>query len=159
MLRCLTLEQKTQIDGLVEAELKRHGGDPEATLAATVDGRFLEAIRAATVAGDAELAEVAETLAPKEFEVVGPLGTSEGDTPDRYTRTHLHAKGGMGQVWVARDGSLGRQIALKELRPDQSGNATICSRFVYEARVTAQLEHPGIVPVYEMGGGPSRTTP
>ena len=59
----------------------------------------------------------------------------------------------MGQVWVARDASLGRKIALKELRPDQSDNSIICSRFLYEARVTAQLEHPGIVPVYEMGGG------
>ena len=49
----------------------------------------------------------------------------------------------MGQVWVARDTALGRKIALKELRPDQSDNSIICSRFLYEARVTAQLEHPG----------------
>ena len=150
---CLTIEQKTQIEGLVEAELNRHGGDPDVTLAANVDGRFLEAIRAARGAGDAELAELAETMAPGGIEVISSLGPGESEANDRYTRTHLHAKGGMGQVWVARDGSLGRQIALKELRPDQSGNATICSRFVYEARVTAQLEHPGIVPVYEMGGG------
>ena len=60
----------------------------------------------------------------------------------------------MGQVWVARDGSLGRQIALKELRPEQTDNSTVCSRFLYEAKITAQLEHPGIVPVYELGGGP-----
>ena len=55
----------------------------------------------------------------------------------------------------ARDTSLGRQIALKELRPDQSENSIVCSRFLYEAKVTAQLEHPGIVPVYELGEGES----
>ena len=59
----------------------------------------------------------------------------------------------MGRVWLARDGALGRQIALKELRPDQSDNSIVCSRFLYEAKITAQLEHPGIVPVYELGEG------
>ncbi len=72
---------------------------------------------------------------------------------ERYTLTHLHAKGGMGRVWLARDGALGRQIALKELRPDQADNSIVCSRFLYEAKITAQLEHPGIVPVYELGEG------
>jgi serine/threonine-protein kinase len=61
----------------------------------------------------------------------------------------------MGRVWLARDTSLGRQIALKELRPDQAENSIVCSRFLYEAKVTAQLEHPGIVPVYELGEGDS----
>ena len=59
----------------------------------------------------------------------------------------------MGQVWLAHDPELGREIALKELRPDQAENAEVSSRFLAEARVTAQLEHPGIVPVYELGEG------
>ena len=75
------------------------------------------------------------------------------ESRERYTLTHLHAKGGMGRVWLARDGALGRQIALKELRPDQADNSIVCSRFLYEAKITAQLEHPGIVPVYELGEG------
>ena len=79
----------------------------------------------------------------------------EPENRDRYTLTHLHAKGGMGRVWLARDTSLGRQIALKELRPDQTDNSIVFSRFLYEAKITAQLEHPGIVPVYELGEGDS----
>jgi eukaryotic-like serine/threonine-protein kinase len=75
------------------------------------------------------------------------------ESRDRYALTHLHAKGGMGQVWLARDKTLGRLIALKELRPDQADNPAVNARFLYEARITAQLEHPGIVPVYEMGQG------
>ena len=41
----------------------------------------------------------------------------------------------------------------KELRPDQTDNSIVFSRFLYEAKITAQLEHPGIVPVYELGEG------
>ncbi len=85
--------------------------------------------------------------------MLGQLSPGEHESRERYTLTHLHAKGGMGRVWLARDGSLGRQIALKELRPDQADNSIVCSRFLYEARITAQLEHPGIVPVYELGEG------
>jgi serine/threonine protein kinase len=77
--------------------------------------------------------------------------TSLGETGEtRYSRTHLHAKGGIGQVWLARDGDLGRDVALKELRPEQSRNSVAWSRFVEEARITGQLEHPGIVPIYEL---------
>ena len=151
---CLTIEQKSQVETLVAEELKNHGGDAEATLAATVDGRFLDAIRDVSATVGHDVAHLAETLAPgANYEVLGSLKPAEDANSDRYTRTHLHAKGGMGQVWVARDGSLGRQIALKELRPDQTDNSIICSRFLYEAKITAQLEHPGIVPVYELGGG------
>ncbi len=152
---CLTIDQKSQIESLVGEQLKEHGGDATATLAATVDGRFIDVIRDAGATIGDEIAHLAETLAPAaSYERLGSLRASEDENADRYTRTHLHAKGGMGQVWVARDGSLGRQIALKELRPEQTDNSTICSRFLYEAKITAQLEHPGIVPVYELGGGP-----
>jgi serine/threonine protein kinase len=55
----------------------------------------------------------------------------------------------MGQVWLARDRSLHRDVALKELI---RGEGTIGPmRFVREARITGQLEHPGVVPVYELG--------
>ena len=84
--------------------------------------------------------------------VLGTLSPAD-ESRERYTLTHLHAKGGMGRVWLARDSALGRQIALKELRPDQADNSIVCSRFLYEAKITAQLEHPGIVPVYELGEG------
>ncbi|HWE36980.1 MAG TPA: serine/threonine-protein kinase [Isosphaeraceae bacterium] len=85
-----------------------------------------------------------------------------GESRDRYTRTHLHARGGIGQVWLARDGSLGREVALKELRPEKAESPGVSARFLYEAKVTGQLEHPGIVPVYELadaadGRGPYYT--
>src|SRR2546427_247064 len=69
---------------------------------------------------------------------------------ERYTRTRLHALGGIGQVWFAQDNQLGREVALKELRVEQADNPTVVARFLKEARITGQLEHPGIVPVYEL---------
>jgi serine/threonine protein kinase/Tfp pilus assembly protein PilF len=72
-------------------------------------------------------------------------------TGERYTRTRIHARGGIGQVWLARDADLGREVALKELLPEHSDNRALWLRFLEEARVTGQLEHPAIVPVYELG--------
>jgi len=70
---------------------------------------------------------------------------------ERYTVTRLHATGGIGRVWLARDGSLGRDVALKDLRPERAENPAVWGRFLREAQITGQLEHPGIVPVYELG--------
>src|SRR5262249_12345947 len=76
---------------------------------------------------------------------------------DRYALTTLHAQGGIGQVWRAQDGDIGREVALKELRPERADDQTIAARFLEEAKITGQLEHPGIVPVYELNrGGPER---
>jgi serine/threonine protein kinase len=68
----------------------------------------------------------------------------------RYTRTSLHASGGMGSVWRARDMQVGREVALKELRAEAADGPT-AARFLREARITGQLEHPGVVPLYEIG--------
>jgi tetratricopeptide (TPR) repeat protein/tRNA A-37 threonylcarbamoyl transferase component Bud32 len=69
---------------------------------------------------------------------------------ERYTLTRLHARGGIGQVWLARDAALGREVALKELRPERARDPMLWARFLEEARITGQLEHPSIVPVYEL---------
>ncbi|MGP0069382.1 MAG: protein kinase domain-containing protein [Isosphaeraceae bacterium] len=152
----ITDEQRTEVEKAVSQELASHGGDPHATLAATMDGRSLAAIGEIASAGGVDVIEANAAPVPMPMQgghvVLGSLAP-EADSRERYTLTHLHAKGGMGRVWLARDGALGRQIALKELRPDQSDNSIICSRFLYEAKITAQLEHPSIVPVYELGEG------
>ena len=62
----------------------------------------------------------------------------------------MHATGGLGRIWLAHDSEFGRNVALKELRPEQSGNDVLRRRFLKEVQITGQLEHPGIVPVYEL---------
>jgi serine/threonine-protein kinase len=57
-------------------------------------------------------------------------------------------KGGMGEVLLAYDTVCGRRIALKRIRPDLLSFRQIKNRFLKEARVTAQLTHPAIIPIY-----------
>ena len=80
----------------------------------------------------------------------GHVTESGGLAPRPRTRAQLHAVGGIGRVWLARDTSLGRDVALKELKPEQQNNRAAKARFLREAQITGQLEHPGIVPVYEL---------
>ena len=61
-----------------------------------------------------------------------------------------HAKGGMGLIQIAYDQFLKREVALKELRPEVIGDESIVQRFIGEAEVTAQLEHPGIIPIHTL---------
>lgn len=69
-------------------------------------------------------------------------------------------RGGIGRVVLVFDRTLGREVAMKELlpellstesQPDASNGVALTQRFLREARITGQLEHPNIVPVYELG--------
>ncbi len=68
---------------------------------------------------------------------------------ERYDEGPLLGAGGMGEVWIFRDRRVGRHVALKKLLPDVD-NDTGRRRFLREARVQGQLEHPAIVPVYDV---------
>ena len=57
-------------------------------------------------------------------------------------------------VSVALDAELHREVALKEIQPDQADDLASRARFVLEAEVTGRLEHPGVVPVYGLGTSP-----
>ena len=70
---------------------------------------------------------------------------------DRYQRLGLLGQGGMGEVYRVRDQVLGRVVAMKVLRTDLSDTQAFAARFAEEARVVAQLEHPGIPPVHDYG--------
>ncbi|MFD7547158.1 protein kinase [Streptomyces sp. NPDC059578] len=76
---------------------------------------------------------------------------------DRYALSTLIGQGGMGQVWTAYDQRLDRRVAVKLLRPDKvTGPGSpeteeLRRRFVRECRVTAQVDHPGLVTVHDAG--------
>jgi Tfp pilus assembly protein PilF len=67
---------------------------------------------------------------------------------DRYIIGEFHARGGIGEIWAAVDAEIGRQVALKRLRKKREEQQ---DRFLVEAQITGQLEHPGIVPVHDLG--------
>ncbi len=66
----------------------------------------------------------------------------------KYVRTRRLATGGMGEVWKAWDTALGRWVALKFMK---EGDPELAGRFAREARTAAQLDHPGIAAVYDVG--------
>ena len=85
--------------------------------------------------------------------------TTNKRSENRYSITRLHAEGGLGRVWVASDTDVNREVVLKEIRPQKADDAQTVKRFVHEAQVTGQLEHPNIVPVYELGWRPQTGLP
>ncbi|MEU6366116.1 protein kinase [Streptomyces sp. NPDC046931] len=73
---------------------------------------------------------------------------------DRYELSTLIGQGGMGQVWTAYDQRLDRRVAVKLLRPDKVAGQEadeLRRRFLRECRVTAQVDHPGLVTVHDAG--------
>ena len=101
----------------------------------------------------------AATTAPSTGSPPPTAQRGDADSEARYVLTDLHAAGGIGRVWLARDRHLDRDVAIKELFPEHAGKATIAARFIREAQLTGQLEHPGVVPVYELDRGAGANQP
>ena len=112
-------------DGLIEAD----GIDPSD-------------VPATRPAGAATQASGAASLDPGDFPVVGRKNYAVGEE---------FARGGLGRILRARDLRLERTVALKELI---SSDARAQARFIREAKITARLEHPNIVPIHEAGHWP-----
>jgi serine/threonine-protein kinase len=86
--------------------------------------------------------------------VVQPTSAEMPDMADRWA--HLQflgeiARGGMGAILKGRDVGLGRDLAVKVLLEKHREEPALVRRFIEEAQIAGQLQHPGIVPVYELG--------
>ena len=147
--------RRALLEALVAEHLKQHGGDTEASLASVSS---LGAVRDALERlGDADLqASLAATAAraARPSDAAGATAnytSSSRRAGGRFRILRFHREGGLGRVYVARDEELGREVALKEIRPDKFADDGLRGRFVLEAEVNGGLEHPGIVPVYSLG--------
>jgi eukaryotic-like serine/threonine-protein kinase len=76
-----------------------------------------------------------------------------GSSAKRYRWLGEVNRGGMGIIHGARDPVIGRRVAIKVLRPELERDDRVLGEFAQEARVTGQLDHPNIVPVYDFGSG------
>jgi serine/threonine-protein kinase len=74
-----------------------------------------------------------------------------GTPPPRLQLVGEIARGGMGAVLKGRDTDLGRDVAVKVLLEKHTGRPELAQRFLEEAQISGQLQHPGTVPVYELG--------
>ena len=146
---------RIHINYLVERKLKKCGGDAKATLAAVSN----EVKHSLAALEDADIQRVLTDLPqPGAPDSAATIDHVPG-VRERYALTRVHATGGIGRVWIARDSQVGRDVALKELRPDRAGSTQLWERFLREAQITGQLEHPGIVPVYELSHRPDDDQP
>jgi serine/threonine-protein kinase len=84
----------------------------------------------------------------------GGVTLDDAEGPTRYEATRVLGEGGMGEVRLCRDRRLGREVALKVMHPELARNASLSSRFLREARIQGQLEHPSVVPVYDLASLP-----
>lgn len=78
----------------------------------------------------------------------------DSDGGQRFIRIREHAKGGLGEIFVAKDLQLNREVAVKRIQDWIADDHDSLARFRMEAEITGALEHPGIVPVYGLGKDP-----
>ncbi len=153
----LTGARRALLEGLAEVHLETHGGDVEKSLGSISTARDTRERLAAI--GDPEIeatlahvqgAVYASDRGDAELTATYSVGsaTSEGS---RFRILRPHARGGLGAVFVALDGELNREVALKQILDSHADDLASRQRFMIEAEITGGLEHPGVVPVYGLG--------
>ena len=98
--------------------------------------------------------EVPPTLEPTLVPEVGKPVAFPFDQPEsigRYRITRILGEGGFGRVYLAHDDDLGRRVAIKVPRRERVASAENIEAYLTEARVLAELDHPHIVPVFDVG--------
>jgi serine/threonine-protein kinase len=142
----LPAERLQLLDALVNEHLKTHNNDPQQSLAALSSTESARRLLAGITDSDVQ-ATLAYLGCSSEESTSAPAPPST----TRYQILRPHAKGGLGEVFVAEDAELHREVALKEIQVCYADDAQSRARFVLEAEITGRLEHPGVVPVYGLG--------
>jgi WD40 repeat protein/serine/threonine protein kinase len=151
----LTAEDRQDVERLVQRHLARHKGDarqslaavaaavePPATLADSADPDLKAGLQTLTRAPDTEPGRSTYFAPHPPFPAAA-----------RYQVLRPHARGGLGEVSVALDLELHREVALKQARPEHANDPAVRSRFLREGELAGRLEHPSLVPVYGLGIG------
>jgi tRNA A-37 threonylcarbamoyl transferase component Bud32 len=153
----MAAEDRDLLDRFAGEAINAQHGDAHAALQA-----FGGAERVRASFGISAAATVLGTPLDAAHPVQGAELPAVAEPPGRYRHHSEYGRGGMGRVLLVHDSHLGRDIALKELLPAHGGSGEdkptpvrlampVVARFLQEARITGQLEHPSIVPVYELG--------
>ena len=138
-------DARTVVDGLADGpqeSLTR----PPVRAARPGDTRFMRALR------DLNVAEMI-TLAPPGHDANGggEGGATNGPVEDKYVARRELGRGGMGVVHRVDDVHLRRPVAMKTLLDGAEADPQLAALLVREARLTGQLEHPNIIPIYDLG--------
>lgn len=159
-LGALKPERRRLLEPLVAEHVRQHQGDPQQSLAAIESfaaiQRELDGIDDDDVQRSIQNLPRGQAAGPSESPSLDVTCMQDSLPADsmRFRILRPHARGGLGEVFVAKDTELGREVALKEIQLDKSDDAEARSRFIREAEITGGLEHPGVVPVYSLGTYP-----
>lgn len=157
--KAIEAEDRERVESLVAQHLSRCGDSAEQSLAefGWLDAAGTSLVGLADVDLKSALARVVAkgSMAPTaDLPARGNTSRAFGrrsQAESRFTIVKPHARGGLGEVFLAEDEELHRPVALKQIQSRHADNPSSRSRFLIEAEVTARLEHPGIVPVYALG--------
>lgn len=149
-------EECTLLEALVAKHVEKHGDNAQNSLGALTSASPIahELANLADADVQASLQMVCRTSAnPGKLAADETHAQSEPPVQPglRYQILRPHAEGGLGQVYVARDSELHREVALKEIKARYADDLASRARFLQEAEITGGLEHPGVVPVYGLG--------
>lgn len=134
-----------------EKTLLPEDDDSDCTIGATIMSHGASSSGNDGVPEDATMIEAPEPASgSRRTAEARPVGTPDSGE-DRFKLVDNFARGGLGKIWLATDGRIRREVAFKELLPKALKSPIAVSRFLEEAQITGQLEHPGIVPIYELG--------
>ena len=147
-------EGRTAIEAMVAVQLRKNEGDFEKSLVSLPLGGstrdLLAGLRDADLGATLEHVISGTTKPGSNRTGAHSVGASTADG-QRFRVLRPHAQGGLGAVFVALDGELNREVALKQILDSHADDPACRHRFLVEAEVTGGLEHPGIVPVYGLG--------
>ncbi|WP_068141992.1 serine/threonine-protein kinase [Roseimaritima ulvae] len=138
------------IEALVAKHVARHQGDAQASIAALKGSGSIKQ-RLSSIDDEQIHRSLRADVREDPQHTLRTLPPPKDGEKKRFRVLRSHARGGIGEVYVAEDSQLAREVALKELQQDEAYNEVSRARFMLEAEITGSLEHPGIVPVYGMG--------
>ena len=151
----LAAGDRALLEPLVNRHIEQHGGDAAQSLASLSSVEWIRHGLAAHGPADGEfqlsLNRLRSPGAEQDPHATEPHVSAGGRAGARFRILKFHARGGLGEVFVAEDAELHREVALKQIQDRHASHSESRSRFLLEAEITGGLEHPGIVPVYGLG--------
>jgi serine/threonine-protein kinase len=151
----LAEDERLLLEAMVRMHLEKHGSSATNSLASVGQvGRIVAELRAIA---DTDLETTLDRLPSQaktepDDDATDPNSARRSRSGnERYQILRFHARGGLGEVYVAKDHEVHREVALKQLQDHLADRPEFQARFLLEAEVTGSLEHKGVVPVYGMG--------
>ena len=145
-------DQFRLLDALVHKHIEKHGGNIHQSIQqlSSVDPHATQILKGIN---DSDLHMTLGLVSAQttDSSTTQPFQQAPKRSCSRFRIIRPHARGGLGEVFLAQDTELSREVALKEIQGPYADNTDSRERFLREAEITGRLEHPGIVPVYGLG--------